>query len=137
MVLIQIKHGITPLHTAVLNNNNGRVNNMDRSTYPLLSEREFVEIARRILAGEYNYQNGFYRDLADFLRTGGDNAMTQKQLHTRVRLFKFRTSFDRMHHYMAITERYFRASPGLAALMKSVLWPCRPGDPQFALVHVP
>ena len=83
MVLIQIKHGITPLHTAALNNNNSRVNNMDRSTYPLLSEKEFVEIARRILAGEYNYQNGFDRDLADFLLTGGDSAMTQKQLHTR------------------------------------------------------
>ena len=56
---------------------------MDRSTYPLLSEKEFVEIARRILVGEYNNEKGFYCDLADFLLTGGDTVLTPKQLHTR------------------------------------------------------
>ncbi|MDF7650855.1 hypothetical protein PUG42_20185 [Erwiniaceae bacterium L1_54_3] len=57
---------------------------MDRSAYPLLSEKEFVEIARRMLAGEYNNSKGFYNDLADFLRTGGDTAETKKKLYTRV-----------------------------------------------------
>ncbi len=57
---------------------------MDRSTYPLLSEKEFVEIARRMLAGEYNNAKGFYNDLADFLLTGGDTAETIKKLHARV-----------------------------------------------------
>ncbi|QDY43490.1 hypothetical protein [Candidatus Pantoea soli] len=56
---------------------------MDRSTYPLLTEKEFVEIARRMLAGEYNDAKGFYNDLADFLRTGGDTAQTQKLLRAR------------------------------------------------------
>ncbi|ORM62489.1 hypothetical protein PRCB_12675 [Pantoea rodasii] len=56
---------------------------MDRSTYPLLSEKEFVEIARRILAGEYNNSKGFYNDLADFLLTGGDTAKTTKTLCAR------------------------------------------------------
>lgn len=32
---------------------------MDRSTYPLLSEKEFVEIAGRMLAGEYKTTTGF------------------------------------------------------------------------------
>jgi hypothetical protein len=56
---------------------------MDRSTYPLLSEKEFVEIARRMLAGEYNNAKGFYNDLADFLLTGGDTDETKKQLCAR------------------------------------------------------
>lgn len=56
---------------------------MDRSTYPLLSEKEFVEIASRILAGEYNNSKGFYNDLADFLRAGGDTAETIKYLRAR------------------------------------------------------
>ncbi|KAA8670592.1 hypothetical protein OH655_18720 [Pantoea dispersa] len=56
---------------------------MDRSTYPLLSEKEFVEIARRILAGKYNNAKGFYNDLADFLLTGGDTAQTPQQLRAR------------------------------------------------------
>ncbi|MEB5973936.1 hypothetical protein ACWXWB_21120 [Pantoea dispersa] len=56
---------------------------MDRSTYPLLSEKEFVEIARRMLAGEYNNAKGFYNDLADFLLTGGDTVQTKKILRAR------------------------------------------------------
>ncbi|MFQ1682096.1 hypothetical protein [Pantoea sp. Cy-640] len=56
---------------------------MDRSTYPLLSEKEFVEIARRIQAGKYNNAKGFYNDLADFLLTGGDTAQTPQQLRAR------------------------------------------------------
>lgn len=56
---------------------------MDRSTYPLLSEKEFVELASRILAGEYNNAKGFYNDLADFLRTGGDTAKTPEPLCAR------------------------------------------------------
>ena len=51
---------------------------MDRSTYPLLSEKEFVEIARRMLAGDYNNIKGFYNDLTDFLRTGGDTVQTKE-----------------------------------------------------------
>ncbi|MFJ5162073.1 hypothetical protein ACIP6T_23140 [Pantoea sp. NPDC088449] len=56
---------------------------MDRSTYPLLSEKEFVEIARRMLAGEYINSKGFYNDLMDFLRTGGDTIKTKKTLCAR------------------------------------------------------
>lgn len=51
---------------------------MDRSTYPLLSEKKFVEIARRMLAGDYNNTKGFYNDLTDFLRTGGDTVQTKE-----------------------------------------------------------
>jgi len=67
---------------------------MDRSTYPLLSEKEFVEIARRMLAGEYNNSKGFYKDLADFLRTGGDTAETKKKIIHQGHLFTFRASFN-------------------------------------------
>lgn len=56
---------------------------MDRSTYPLLSEKEFVEIARRMLAGEYINAKGFYNDLTDFLRTGGDTIKTTTPLSAR------------------------------------------------------
>ena len=56
---------------------------MDRSTYPLLSEKEFVEIARRMLAGEYNNAKGFYNDLADFLLTGGDTVQTPEEFSAR------------------------------------------------------
>ena len=55
---------------------------MDRSTYPLLSEKEFVEIARRILAGEYINSKGFYKDLTDFLRCGGNTVKTKQPLAT-------------------------------------------------------
>lgn len=44
---------------------------MDRSTYPLLSEKECVEIAARMLAGEYKTTTGFIRDLAEFLFAEG------------------------------------------------------------------
>ena len=56
---------------------------MDRSTYPLLSEKEFVEIAGRMLAGEYKTTTGFIRDLADFLLTAGDSAMTRNREYSR------------------------------------------------------
>ncbi|ELP25171.1 hypothetical protein F385_1873 [Pantoea agglomerans 299R] len=56
---------------------------MDRSTYPLLSEKEFVEIAARMLAGEYKNTKGFIRDLAEFLLTAGDSAMTRNREFTR------------------------------------------------------
>ena len=56
---------------------------MDRSTYPLLSEKEFVEIAARMLAGEYKNTKGFIRDLAEFLLAAGDSAMTRNRDFTR------------------------------------------------------
>lgn len=56
---------------------------MDRSTYPLLSEKEFVEIAARMLAGEYKTTTGFIRDLAEFLLAAGDSAMTRNREFTR------------------------------------------------------
>ena len=56
---------------------------MDRSTYPLLSEKEFVEIAARMLAGEYKNTKGFIRDLAEFLLTAGDSSMTRNREFTR------------------------------------------------------
>ncbi|WP_312545055.1 hypothetical protein [Pantoea eucalypti] len=56
---------------------------MDRSTYPLLSEKEFVEIAARMLAGEYKNTKGFIRDLAEFLLAAGDSAMTRNREFTR------------------------------------------------------
>ncbi len=55
---------------------------MDRSIYPLLSEKEFIEIARRMLAGNYNNTQGFYNDLTDFLRTGGDTVQTKNIIST-------------------------------------------------------
>lgn len=56
---------------------------MDRSTYPLLSEKEFVEIAGRILAGEYTTTTGFMHDLALFLLTAGDSAITRESEYSR------------------------------------------------------
>lgn len=53
---------------------------MDRSTYPLLSEKECVEIAARMLAGEYKTTTGFIRDLAEFLFAAGNSAMTRKTI---------------------------------------------------------
>ncbi|MEJ5045403.1 hypothetical protein [Pantoea nemavictus] len=67
---------------------------MDRSTYPLLSEKEFVEIARRMLAGEYINAKGFYNDLTDFLRTGGDTVKTKNTIKRQGHLYTFRTSFN-------------------------------------------
>ena len=57
---------------------------MDRSTYPLLSEKECIEIAARMLAGEYKTTTGFIRDLAEFLFAAGDSAMTRNSNFTRV-----------------------------------------------------
>ncbi|MCX2199337.1 hypothetical protein LDO48_02280 [Pantoea agglomerans] len=56
---------------------------MDRSTYPLLSEKECVEIAARMLAGEYKTTTGFIRDLAEFLFAEGNSAMTRNSDFTR------------------------------------------------------
>ena len=56
---------------------------MDRSAYPLLSEKEFVEIAARMLAGEYKTTTGFIRDLAEFLFAEGNSAMTRNSDFTR------------------------------------------------------
>jgi len=82
---------------------------MDRSTYPLLSEKEFVEIARRMLAGEYNNSKGFYNDLAALLRTGGDTAKTNKRLYTRVILLHSE------HHLIEciFTWQYLKGISGL------------------------
>ncbi|MCE0491969.1 hypothetical protein LU196_18200 [Pantoea sp. Mb-10] len=55
---------------------------MDRSAYALLSENEFVELAARIQAGKYNNQKGFYHDLANFLRVGGDFAQVNRKNST-------------------------------------------------------
>ena len=52
---------------------------MDRSTYPLLSEKECVEIAARMLAGEYKTTTGFIRDLAEFLFAAGNSAWTRNR----------------------------------------------------------
>ncbi|WP_249406277.1 hypothetical protein [Pantoea agglomerans] len=52
---------------------------MDRSTYPLLSEKECVEIAARMLAGEYKTTTGFIRDLAEFLFAAGNSCHDTKQ----------------------------------------------------------
>ena len=56
---------------------------MDRSAYPLLSEKEFVEIAARMLAGEYKTTTGFIRDLAEFFVIAGNSAMTRNRDFTR------------------------------------------------------
>jgi hypothetical protein len=56
---------------------------MDRSTYPLLSEKVCVEIAARMLAGEYKTTTGFIRDLAGFLLAAGNSAMTRNSDFTR------------------------------------------------------
>ena len=56
---------------------------MDRSTYPLLSEKECIEIAARMLAGEYKTTTGFIRDLAEFLLAAEDSAMTRNKKITR------------------------------------------------------
>lgn len=66
---------------------------MDRSAYPLLSEKECVEIAARMLAGEYKTTTGFIRDLAEFLFAEGDSAMTQNSDFTRD-IFFIQASFD-------------------------------------------
>ena len=66
---------------------------MDRSTYPLLSEKECVEIAARMLAGEYKTTTGFIRDLAEFLFAEGNSAMTRKSDFTRD-IFFIHASFD-------------------------------------------
>jgi len=56
---------------------------MDRSTVPSLSEKECVEIAARMLAGEYKTTTGFIRDLAEFLLASGNSAMTRNSNFTR------------------------------------------------------
>jgi hypothetical protein len=66
---------------------------MDRSTYPLLSEKECVEIAARMLAGEYKTTTGFIRDLAEFLFAAGNSAMTRNSGFTRD-IFFIQASFD-------------------------------------------
>ena len=66
---------------------------MDRSAYPLLSEKECVEIAARMLAGEYKTTTGFIRDLAEFLFAAGNSAMTRNSVFTRD-IFFIQASFD-------------------------------------------
>ncbi|KPA05711.1 MULTISPECIES: hypothetical protein [Pantoea] len=66
---------------------------MDRSAYPLLSEKECVEIAARMLAGEYKTTTGFIRDLAEFFFAAGNSAMTRKSNFTRD-IFFIQASFD-------------------------------------------
>ena len=56
---------------------------MDRSMYPQLSQKECVEIAARMLAGEYKTTTGFIRDLAGFLLAAWDPAMTRNREFTR------------------------------------------------------
>lgn len=50
---------------------------MDCSTTALLSEEELVEIAGRMLAGEYKNIKGFARDLAAFLLTTEKTALSR------------------------------------------------------------
>ncbi|WHQ75531.1 hypothetical protein [Pantoea sp. Lij88] len=66
---------------------------MDRSTHPLLSGKECVEIAARMLAGEYKTTTGFIRDLAEFLLAAEDSAMTRNKKFTRD-IYFIRASFD-------------------------------------------
>lgn len=66
---------------------------MDRSTYSLLSEKECIEIAARMLAGEYKTTTGFIRDLAEFLFAAGDSATTRNNDFTRD-IFFIQASFD-------------------------------------------
>jgi len=82
---------------------------MDRSTYPLLSEKEFVEIAARMLAGEYKNTKGFIRDLAEFLLAAGDSAMTRNREFTRDIYFLSE------HHFIKsiITWQAWRGVSGL------------------------
>lgn len=54
---------------------------MERSTSPLLSEEELVEIAGRMLAGEYKTITGFSRDLAVFLLSSGKPAISRNNNH--------------------------------------------------------
>lgn len=50
---------------------------MDCSTMALLSEDELVEIAGRMLAGEYKNIKGFAQDLAAFLLTTEKTALSR------------------------------------------------------------
>ncbi|HAB23532.1 MAG TPA: hypothetical protein DCM44_02575 [Pantoea sp.] len=50
---------------------------MDCSTTALLSEEELVEIAGRMLAGEYKNIKGFAQDLAAFLLTTEKTALSR------------------------------------------------------------
>ncbi|MDT0176485.1 hypothetical protein ACR6A7_17795 [Pantoea sp. RRHST58] len=50
---------------------------MDCSTTALLSEEELVEIASRMLAGEYKNIKGFAQDLATFLLTTEKTALSR------------------------------------------------------------
>jgi hypothetical protein len=59
----------------------------------LLSEKECVEIAARMLAGEYKTTTGFIRDLAEFLFAAGNSAMTRNNDFTRD-IFFIQASFD-------------------------------------------
>lgn len=55
---------------------------MDRSTMALLSERELVEIAERMLAGEYKTIKGFTQDLATFLLNTEKPALSRANKNT-------------------------------------------------------
>ena len=50
---------------------------MDCSTTALLSEEELVEIAGRMLAGEYKTTKGFTQDLAAFLLSTEKTALSR------------------------------------------------------------
>lgn len=56
---------------------------MERSAYPLLTEKEFVELARRMLAGKYITARDFFYELADFLRTAGDTDRINANRYSR------------------------------------------------------
>lgn len=61
---------------------------MDRSTMSLLSEEELVEIASRMLAGEYKTTKGFTQDLAIFLLNTGKMALSRDNNTTGEIVFK-------------------------------------------------
>ena len=55
---------------------------MECSTIALLSEEELVEIAGRMLAGEYKTIKGFTQDLAAFLLSTEKRALSRENKNT-------------------------------------------------------
>ncbi|WP_237680767.1 hypothetical protein [[Erwinia] mediterraneensis] len=87
---------------------------LERSAYPLLSEKQFVEIARRILTGKYITTTGFMDDLVGFLLTAGDTDKINANRYSRDIYFL-------AEHHLIESIITWQSWPGISGLRQEKL----------------
>lgn len=87
---------------------------MERSAYPVLTEKQFVDLARRMLTGKYISTTDFIFDLADYLRSAGDNDKINVNRYSR-------DIYLLAEHHLIETIITWQTWPGVSGLRQEKL----------------